>query len=55
MRRTVALTLILSALALQVSAAQDAPAKIVSHGQAVDLNSVLASDKNTVVEFYADW
>ncbi len=52
---TLTLTLLLSAVTLNASAAQDAPAKVISHGQAVDLKSVLAADKNTVFEFYADW
>ena len=55
MRTAFTVTLLLCALALHARAAQDAPAKIISHGQAVDLKSVLAADKNTVIEFYADW
>ena len=58
MRIPIVFAIVLTTLAcptLFAAVAKEPSAKTVSHGQAVDLKSVLDPSKNTVVEFYADW
>lgn len=45
----------LAVATVSLHAAQTELFKTISHGAAVDLKSNLDPEKNTIVEFYADW